>query len=321
MSDKPKVLATRLMPPDVEARFRASFDAVPNDDDAALTADDIVARAAGCKAVICSPTEKCDADLIARLPESVEVLATFSVGCDHIDLDAAKARGLIVTNTPDVLTDATADTTILCLLGAARMAQDSERTLRAGEWGRWAPTAMLGTHMSGKRLGIVGMGRIGQATARRAMGFDMTVLYHNRRELGPEDDQGAAYFADAAEMLPNCDFLALTCPLTPETHHWLNAERIAMLPDGAVIANTARGPVVDDDALIPALQSGKIAAAGLDVFTGEPALDKRYLDLPNAFLLPHIGSATTETRNAMGFRCLDNLDAHFAGTELPSRVV
>lgn len=321
MSDKPKVFATRLMPPDVEARFRAEFDAVPNETDAALDLDAIVARADGCRGIICSPTEKMDAEAISKLPDSVEILTTFSVGCDHIDLDAAKARGLIVANTPDVLTDATADTTILCLLGAARMAQDSERILRAGEWGRWAPTAMLGVHMSGKRLGIVGMGRIGQATARRAMGFDMTVMYHNRRELGPEDNQGAAYYADAADMLPQCDFLALTCPLTPETHHWLNAERIAMLPDGAVIANSARGPVVDDDALIPALQSGKIAAAGLDVFTGEPKLDPRYLDLPNAFLLPHIGSATVETRNDMGFRCLDNLAAHFAGKDLPSRVV
>jgi len=321
MSVKPKVFATRLMPPDVEARFRAEFDAVPNEDDAVLDSAAIVAGAVDCRGIVVCATEKCDAELIASLPESVEILATFSVGCDHIDLDAAKERGLIVTNTPDVLTDATADTTILCLLGAARMAQDSERTLRAGEWGRWSTTGMLGTHMSGKRLGIVGMGRIGQATARRAMGFDMQVMYHNRRELGPDDNQGAAYYADPAEMLPRCDFLAMTCPLTPETHHWLNADRIEMLPDGAVIANTARGPVVDDDALIPALQSGKVAAAGLDVFTGEPALDPRYLDLSNAFLLPHIGSATTETRNDMGYRCLDNLAAHFSGRPLPSRVV
>lgn len=321
MSEKPKVLSTRLMPPDVEARFRAEFDAVANEEDASLDAAAIAARAEGCRAVICSPTEKMDAAAIAALPDSVELLATFSVGCDHIDLDAAKARGLIVTNTPDVLTDATADTTILCLLGAARMAQDSERILREDRWGRWGPCEMLGVHMSGKRLGIVGMGRIGQAVARRAKGFDMTVMYHNRRALAAPDDQGATYYADASEMLPLCDFLALTCPLTPETQHWLNAERIALLPDGAVVANTARGPVVVDDDLIAALQSGKIFAAGLDVYTGEPALDPRYKDLPNAFLLPHIGSATVETRNAMGFRCLDNIAAHFAGAPLPSRVV
>jgi len=321
MSDLPKVFATRLMPEDVEARFRSEFDAQPNETDAPLDSAAIVARAQGCRAIICSPTEKMDAETIAALPKSVEILATFSVGCDHIDLKAAKARGLIVTNTPDVLTDATADTTILCLLGAARMAQESEATLRAGKWGRWAPRDMLGVHMSGKRLGIVGMGRIGQAVARRAKGFDMTIMYHNRRQLEGSDDQGATFYARAEDMLPLCDFLALTCPLTGDTKHWLNAERIALLPDRAVVANTARGPVVVDDALIDALKSGKVFAAGLDVFTGEPKLDPRYLDLPNAFLLPHVGSATVETRNDMGFRCLDNLAAHFAGQPLPSRVI
>jgi len=321
MSDLPKVFATRLMPEDVEARFRSEFDAQPNETDAPLDSAAIVARAQGCRAIICSPTEKMDAETIATLPKSVEILATFSVGCDHIDLKAAKARGLIVTNTPDVLTDATADTTILCLLGAARMAQESEATLRAGKWGRWAPRDMLGVHMSGKRLGIVGMGRIGQAVARRAKGFDMTIMYHNRRQLEGSDDQGATFYARAEDMLPLCDFLALTCPLTEDTKHWLNAERIALLPDRAVVANTARGPVVVDDALIAALKSGKVFAAGLDVFTGEPKLDPRYLDLPNAFLLPHVGSATVETRNDMGFRCLDNLAAHFAGQPLPSRVI
>ena len=321
MSDLPKVFATRLMPEDVEARFRSEFDAQPNETDAPLDSAAIVARAQGCRAIICSPTEKMDAETIATLPKSVEILATFSVGCDHIDLKAAKARGLIVTNTPDVLTDATADTTILCLLGAARMAQESEATLRAGKWGRWAPRDMLGVHMSGKRLGIVGMGRIGQAVARRAKGFDMTIMYHNRRQLEGSDDQGATFYARAEDMLPLCDFLALTCPLTEDTKHWLNAERIALLPDRAVVANTARGPVVVDDALIDALKSGKVFAAGLDVFTGEPKLDPRYLDLPNAFLLPHVGSATVETRNDMGFRCLDTLAAHFAGQPLPSRVI
>lgn len=321
MSDLPRVFATRLMPEDVEARFRSEFDARSNETDAPMDTDAIVTGAQGCRAIICSPTEKMDAETIAALPKSVEILATFSVGCDHIDLAAAKARGLIVTNTPDVLTDATADTTILCLLGAARMAQDAEATLRAGKWGRWAPRDMLGVHMSGKRLGIVGMGRIGQAVARRAKGFDMTVLYHNRRQLEGSDDQGATFYAKAEDMLPLCDFLALTCPLTEDTKHWLNAERIALLPDRAIVANTARGPVVVDDALIDALKSGKVFAAGLDVFTGEPKLDPRYLDLPNAFLLPHIGSATMETRNDMGFRCLDNLAAHFAGQPLPSRVI
>lgn len=223
MSDNRRVFATRLMPIDVEARFHREFDAIGNEADAVLSSEDIISGAEGCRAIICSPTEKMDADTIASLPQSVELLATFSVGCDHIDLQAAAKRALIVTNTPDVLTDATADTTLLCLLGAARMAQESERIMRVGQWGRWAPRDMLGVHMSGKRLGIVGMGRIGQAVARRAQGFDMQVMYHNRRELDPQDNQGATFYAHASEMLPKCDFLALTCPLTPETRSWLNA--------------------------------------------------------------------------------------------------
>ena len=321
MGDKPKVLATRLMPDAVEARFRTEFDAVANDADDVLDTAAVADRAQGCRGVICTPTEKMDAAAIADLPDSVEILATFSVGCDHIDLDAAQARGLIVTNTPDVLTAATADITILCLLGAARLGQASEATLREGRWGRWSPTFQLGVDLSGKRLGILGMGRIGQAVAKRAAGFDMMVFYHNRRKLDASDEYGATFCPDAADMLRQSDFLAITCPLTDETRHWLNAERIALLPDGAVVANTARGPVVVDDDLIAALDSGKVFAVGLDVFDGEPTFDPRYLDRSNAFLLPHIGSATVETRNAMGFRCLDNLAAHFAGRPLPSRVV
>lgn len=321
MAEKIKIMATRLMPPEVEARLHRDYAAHGNPDDRHLESAMILERAAGCRGIIATGTEVFDADLIARLPDSMEILATFSVGCDHIDLDAAAKRGLVVSNTPDVLTDATADITILCLLGAARLAQFAEAVLREGRWKRWSATAMLGVHMSGKRLGIVGMGRIGQATARRAKGFDMELHYHNRRELPPDLAEGARFHPSPDTMLPLCDFLALTCPLTPDTRHWLNAARIAQLPPGAVVANSGRGPVLDDDALIPALQSGHLAAAGLDVFTGEPALDPRYLDLPNVFLLPHVGSATVETRNDMGFCCLDNLDAHFAGRSLPSRVV
>lgn len=320
MSDNRRVLVTRALPKNVHDRLVAEFDAVANPDDAVMSQNDVVSQSKGCRAIVCSPTEKMDAETISKLPDSVELIATFSVGCDHIDLNAARAHGLIICNTPDVLTDATADTTILCLLGAARMAQNAENVLREGQWGRWAPGDMLGVHMSGKRIGIVGMGRIGQATARRARGFDMTVMYHNRRKLSAQDDQGATYFEDASKMLPLCDFLALTCPLTDETKGWLNSERIAMLPDGVVIANTSRGPVIEDDALISALESGKVFAAGLDVFTNEPNLDPRYLSLPNAFVLPHIGSATKETRDAMGMRCLDNIAAHFAGAPLPSQV-
>jgi len=179
---------------------------------------------------------------------------------------------------------------------------------------------MLGVEVTGKRLGIYGMGRIGQAVARRARGFDMEIHYSNRNRLPPETEQGAVYHADPHEMLPHCDFLSTNCPGSVETRHFVNERRIALLPDGAVVVNTARGSVIDDDALIPALKSGKLAAAGLDVFDGEPEFDKRYLSLTNVFLLPHVGSATIETRNAMGFRALENLDAWFAGHEPPDRV-
>jgi lactate dehydrogenase-like 2-hydroxyacid dehydrogenase len=193
--------------------------------------------------------------------------------------------------------------------------------LREGRWNSWAPTFMLGTDMTGKRLGIYGMGRIGQAVAKRARAFDMKIHYHNRSRLPAEREHGAIFHARAEDMLPHCDFLSINAPASPETTGFLNAARIALLPDGAIVVNTARGPLVDDEALIAALKSGKLRAAGLDVFTGEPKIHPGYASLPNTFLLPHLGSATTETRNGMGFKALDNLDAFFAGKPLPARVV
>jgi len=322
MTDKPILFLTRKLPPAVEERAHRDYRIVLNEDDVAYGADDLVERSRESRAdaILTCGTEKFTSDVIERLPERVKILATFSVGYDHIDVAAARARGLVVTNTPDVLTDATADITMLCLLGAARMAQNAERILREGRWGRWGPMEMLGVEVTGKRLGIFGMGRIGQAVARRARGFDMEIHYSKRNRLPPEIEQGAIYHADADEMLPHCDFLSTNCPGSDETRHFVNARRIDLLPDGAVVVNTARGSVIDDDALISALKSGKLAAAGLDVFEGEPSFDRRYLDLPNVFLLPHIGSATVETRNSMGFRALDNLDAWFAGRAPLDRV-
>jgi lactate dehydrogenase-like 2-hydroxyacid dehydrogenase len=219
-----------------------------------------------------------------------------------------------------VLTDATADIALLLLLGAARGAANGEHVIRTNTWSIWGPMAMLGTHMSGKRLGIYGMGRIGQAVAKRARAFDMTIHYHSRTRLPAEREQGAIFHAKAEDMLPHCDFLSINAPSSPETNGFLNAARIALLPDGAIVVNTARGPLVDDEALIAALNSGKLAAAGLDVYTGEPNINPAYRSVKNAFLLPHLGSATVETRNAMGFMALDNLDAFFANKPLPSRV-
>ena len=277
--------------------------------------------AASADALLVSAVDPIPADLIRSLPDSVRMIATFSVGTDHIDLAAAKARGIAVSNTPGVLTDATADIAFLLLLGAARRASEGERLIREGRWEGWAPTQLVGVHVTGKRLAILGMGRIGQAVARRARGFDMEIHYHNRRRLPADEESGAIYHADADDLLSVADFLSIHSPATPETHHWLNAERIARLPDRAVVINTARGSVVDDEALIAALRSGKLAAAGLDVFENEPRLHPGYASLPNTFLLPHLGSATDRTRDAMGFTALDNLDAFFAGGELPNRVV
>jgi lactate dehydrogenase-like 2-hydroxyacid dehydrogenase len=321
MPGKPRVLVTRKLPDAVEARLRRDYDAVLNAADRLYGPEEIIARAAGCDALLPCPTEKLTASLIERLPADIRIIATFSVGYEHIDIAACKARGIVVGNTPDVLTDATADITLLLLLGAARRAHEGERLIREDRWNSWAPTAMLGTHMSGKRLGIFGMGRIGQAVARRARGFDMKIHYSNRSRLAPQLEQGAVFHARAEDMLPHCDFLSINAPSSPETNGFLDARRIALLPDRAIVVNTARGPLVDDEALIAALKSGKLAAAGLDVFTGEPKINPGYRELANTFLLPHLGSATIETRNAMGFKALDNLDAFFSGRPLPARVV
>lgn len=321
MSHKPKIIATRAMPKDVSARALAAYDIRLNEEDEPLSPAELLQRAEGADAILGMPTDKYTADLIADLPASVRMIATFSVGYEHIDTAAAKARNIVVTNTPEVLTDATADITLLCLLGAARRAYEGERMLRERGWVGWSTTQLLGVHVTGKRLGILGMGRIGRAVAQRARAFEMTIHYSNRSRLPAEFENGAIFHEDPEAMLPHCDFLSINCPASPETHHFLDQRRIALLPDRAVVVNTARGPIVDDRALIDALTSGKLAAAGLDVFEGEPRIHEDYYGLQSAFLLPHMGSATVETRNAMGFKCLDNLDAFFAGREPPDRVV
>jgi lactate dehydrogenase-like 2-hydroxyacid dehydrogenase len=321
MPQKPTIFVTRRLPDAVTHRLTADYEARLNTHDGVLSADQLVSGSAGADALLVTPTDKLNAEVIGRLPKSVRMIATFSVGYEHIDLNAAKARGLPVSNTPDVLTDATADIALLLMLGAARRAYEGERAVREASWKSWSTTYMLGIHMTGKRLGIFGMGRIGQAVARRARAFDMQIHYFNRRRLPADQEQGAIYHASADEMLPVCDFLSINAPGGAETHHWLNTERIARLPDKAIVVNTSRGGLVDDAALIAALKSGKLFAAGLDVFENEPNIHPGYRDLPNVFLLPHLGSATVETRNAMGFKALDNLDAFFAGRELPDRVV
>ena len=317
----PTLLISRKLPPAVEQRAARSYGARLNTDDLPYSADRLIELAAGADALLVCPGNTVDAALIQRLPATVKIVATYSVGYDHIDVKAAGQRGLVVTNTPEVLTDATADIAILLMLAAARRAGEGERLVRAGKWDGWKPTQLLGTHISGKRLGILGMGRIGQAVARRARGFDMQIHYNDIRRLPPEQEHGATYHATPEALLPNADILTLHMPGGAETARFLNQARIALLPAGAIVVNSARGTLVDDDALIAALKSGRIAAAGLDVYANEPKLHAGYLGLENVCLLPHLGSATVETRNAMGFRALDNLDAFFAGRNPPDRVV
>lgn len=321
MSTLPVVLVTRKLPAAVEDRLQRDYQPRLNPDDRIYTAEEILSLAQGAEAIIPCHTERLDAGLIRRLPASIRAICSFSVGFDHINLQAARERGILVTNTPDVLSDATAEIAMLLLLGAARRAHEGAQRVRTATWRDWSPTYQLGIQVTGKRLGILGMGRVGRVLAKRASGFDMEIHYHNRRRLEPEQELGAIFHATLEDLLPHCQFLSIHCPATHETGNLLNAERIALLPSEAILVNTARGAVVDDDALIDALRTGRLFAAGLDVFNNEPDIHPGYRDLPNCFLLPHIGSATRETRDAMGFRALDNLDAIVAGREPPDRLL
>ena len=311
---KSRLIVSRQMPEPVAARIRAEFDC-PWPEGRDMDAEEVLRqlRDTRAEALLLTSHLKFDAGLIARLPDHVRIAATCSVGFEHIDVAAARARALPVTNTPDVLTDCTADLTMLLILGACRRAHEYDAIMRAG-WRRgYGLGEMLGRQVSGKRLGIVGMGRIGQAVARRARGFAMRILYHNPRHVAPEIEQGATWFADLRAMLPQCDILTLHARGGPTTANMMNEETFALLPQGAVFVNASRGALVDEEALIAALQSGRLFAAGLDVFHNEPTFDLRLAALPNTFLFPHMGSATIETRTAMGMRALDNIAAVLAG--------
>jgi glyoxylate reductase len=314
------MLITRPLPRAIEARAQSSYDVRRWQSALPWTAEDWAGAARGVLAVLCTPADRLDSAAIAALPGSVKVIGTFSVGYEHIDLAAAASRGIAVVNTPSVLSDATAEFTMGLILAAARRIGEGERMLRAGRWPGWASGGFLGTQVSGKRLGIFGMGRIGQVLARMAHGFGMAVHYRNRTALPPEQGLGATWHGDDAGFLPLCDVLALCAPATPQTRHWLNAGRLAMLPRGAVVVNTARGALVDDAALIAALRSGHVAAAGLDVFPDEPAVPAGYLELDTVVLTPHIASATAETRDAMGHLVLDGIDAVLAGRRPATQV-
>lgn len=320
MPRKPALLITRKLSDAVEARAARDYEVVLNDDDHVFSTEELIARCGAVDAVLPCHSEHFSAQVIAALPERLKIIANHSVGTDHVDLAAARAKGIVVTNTPDVLSDATAEIAMLCMLGAARRGAEGDRMVREGRWNFWSPAFMVGRQVTGKRFGVLGMGRVGQATAERARGFGMEIHYHNRKRLPEHLEKGAIFHDTIDGLLRVSDVLSLHCPATPETTGVIDARALSLLPEGAILVNTARGALVDEDALVSALSSGRLFAAGLDVFRVEPGGNPAISALANVFLLPHIGSATAETRVAMGYRALDNLDAFFAGREPGDRV-
>jgi len=321
---RPTVVVTRRLPASVEDALGRAFDARLNRDDRPLGASALQDACRTGDAVLCTVTDRITADVLAAQPLRARIVANFGAGYDHIDLPAAKARGLAVTNTPDVLTDDTADDAVMLLLMVARRAGEGEREVRRGAWTGWRPTYLLGTRVTGKTLGLIGMGRIARAVARRARhGFGMRVIFHDPYPPPPEvvAQLGAEPRASVDEVLRESDFVSLHCPATPETHHLIDARRLALMKPSAFLVNSARGDVVDEAALVAALQQRRIAGAALDVYEREPEVTPELLGMEHVVLLPHLGSATTETREAMGFRALENLQAFFAGRPPRDRVV
>ena len=310
---KKRLWITRRLSDATLERAARDYEVVINHDDTPGTAEDIIAASAEFDAIIPCHSEHFSADVVAQLDPRLKIVANHSVGVDHCDLPALAARGITITNTPDVLSDATAELAMLLMLGAARHAVAGDRLVRTGGWDSWSPAFMVGKEVTGARVGIIGMGRVGRAFAAKARGFDMDVHYYNRSELSADLAQGATYHETVESLLGVADFLSLHCPATPETTNLMNTERFAMLPAGAVVVNTARGALIDEDSLMAALDRGHVAAAGLDCFKVEPGGNPALSSYDNVFMLPHIGSATRTTRDAMGFRALDNLDAFFAG--------
>lgn len=313
-----KVVVTRRLPDPVEAKLAERFDVELNPADSPFGRDRLEQAMRRCDVLAPSVRDGIDAGLIAGAGERLRLIANFGAGTDNIDLEAARARGIAVTNTPDVLTEDTADLAMALILIGPRRLGEGERNLRAGRWRGWGPTDQLGRSLTGKALGIIGLGRIGRALARRARAFGMAVHYHNRR---PVAQDGAGYWPDLDAMLPEMDVVSLNAPYGPETRHLIDRRRLGLMKRDAWLINAARGGLVDEEALIEALAAGRIAGAGLDVYPNEPEVDPRLLGLPNVVLLPHLGSATLESRTAMGEKVLANIIAFAEGRELPDRVV
>ena len=317
---KPILVVTAHYPKDVEDRIDRDYTARRNPNQSLLSQQELLAAAEGADAMFITLADRLDSAFFQKVSPTVKVIATYSVGFEHIDLEAAARRRIPIAYTPGVNHEATADIAMLLLLGASRRAYEAQELVRTGAWKPLSPDMLLGWQIGGKVLGIFGMGRVGQAVARRARGFGMKIHYSNPSELGAEIAGDAVYHADPSDLLRASQFLTLHAPETPQTRHFLNSRTIGLLPPGAIVVNSARGGLVVDEDLIVALKSGQVAAAGLDVFEGEPKLNPEYISLKNTFLLPHIGSATIETRTAMGMLALDNVDAILNGRPAPTLV-
>jgi len=318
-----KVVVTRKLPDIIETRMAELFNVTLNLADKPLSRGELKAAVAKANVLVPTVTDTIDADVISAAGKQLTLIANFGAGVDHIDVAAAQEKGITVTNTPGVLTEDTADLTMALLLSVPRRLFEGEKILRAGDWSGWTPTFLMGHRIQGKRLGIIGMGRIGRAVARRAKAFNMAVHYHNRSRL-PEQVEGdleATYWEDLDQMLARMDFVSINCPLTDETKHLLNRERLTKMRPHAVIINTARGGIVDEEALADLIEVGRIAGAGLDVFEEEPSINPKLLDLENVVLLPHMGSATIEGRVGMGEKVLINIRTFMDNHRPPDRVL
>ena len=320
---RPHVIVTRKLPDAIETRMRELFDARLNHADTVMSKAQLVEAVKDCEVLVPTVTDRIDSAVLAHAGERLRLIANYGTGVDNIDVEAAYKRGITVTNTPGVLTEDTADMTMALILAVARRLAEGERVARSGEWSGWTPTAFLGRRIWGKRLGILGMGRIGSALARRARGFGLAVHYHNRRRVHEsiENELEATYRESLDQMLARVDIVSVNCPHTPATYHLLSARRLKLLRESAIIVNTSRGEVIDEAALTRMLRDREIAGAGLDVFEHEPAINPKLRQLDNVVLLPHMGSATIEGRLDMGEKVIINIKTFIDGHRPPDRVL
>ena len=320
---KTNIILTRRLPDTVETRMRELFNAKLNHTDQPFTQEQLIQAVKTADVLVPTVTDSLSASVIEQAGPQLRLIASFGTGVDHIDVKAAREKGITVTNTPGVLSEDTADVAMSLILVVPRRIVQGDIKVRSGQWDGWSPTGMLGHRINGKRLGIIGMGSIGQAIARRAKAFGMSIHYHNRKAVHPsiEAELEATYWETIEQMLPRVDIISINCPSTPATHHLLNKERLSLLSPHSYLVNTGRGDVIDETALIELLKENKIAGAGLDVYEHEPVISSTLIDLPNVVLLPHIGSATIEGRHAMGDKVIINIQTFLDGHTPPDRVV